>query len=94
MLFKAAYHGRCAVKPANLLWYDNGLRLVHHMRLDPMPHIMAAELHSIGLSYHRQARPPALFHNMSHLTSGMLINPRTLKVVSNLLDPAFVLKRF
>ena len=74
--------------------YDNGVCLVHPMRLDPMPHNTATGLHSIGLAYHHQAHPPALLHDMSHLTSGMLINPRALEAASNLTDPTLVLKRF
>ena len=74
--------------------YDNRVCLVHPMKLDPMPHITAAELHSVGLACHCKACLLALLHDMCHLTSSMLINPRVLEMASNLSDPTLVLTRF
>ena len=56
-----------------------------------MPHLMAAELYSIGLTYFNKARPLALLHDMSHLTFGVLVDPRAFLMAASLSDPVLVL---
>ena len=58
-----------------------------------MPHLTETELHSIGLAYYNEVQPPALLHNMSHLTSGVLVDPMAYKMGANLSDPVLVLER-
>ena len=64
------------------------------MRLEPMLNLTAAELLSISLAYYNKACPPTLLHDMSHLSAGMLVNPRAYEIASSLSDPTLVLKRF
>ena len=59
-----------------------------------MLNLTAAELLSISLAYYNKACPPTLLHDMSHLSAGMLVNPRAYEIASSLSDPMLVLKRF
>ena len=74
--------------------FDNGTWIVHPACLEPMPHLTAVELHSIGLTYFNKAQPMAILHDMLHLTSVALEDLRAYEMAENLSDPVLVLERF
>ena len=52
------------------------------------------DIYQLGLTYHRETKPRAVWHDISHLKSGLMVDNKAYVRANDLADPSLKLEMF
>ena len=64
------------------------------MRFESSAHILPADVFQLGLTYHKESKPNSLWHDLTHLKAGNIVDNRAYVCANNLTDGAPKLEIF
>ena len=73
---------------------DDSRHDIHPLRFAPGPHLAPSDAFTLGLINWKETRPPAYWHDISHLQAGNMVDHRAYARSNNLTDGALRLEVF
>ena len=64
------------------------------MRFEPGPHIAPSDMFQLGVTHHKEMKPLAAWHDLTHLRAGNMVDNWAFIRVNNLTDGALKLEVF